>query len=99
MGHSISSDFLFFHSLSVPLFIPSSFCPYLHAILCADQVHVGFEDTSYIVLEDAQEVETCVSVSSPERLQWAFNLTVITVDGSASQYGLGRAFGMMMMCV
>ena len=54
----------------------------------ADQVHVGFESTAYIVLENAGNVQACVSVSSPQILQWDFNLTLLSLNGSASQLEL-----------
>ena len=54
----------------------------------AGQVHVGFESTAYIVSENAGHVQACVSVPSPQILQWDFNLTLLTLNGSASELEL-----------
>ena len=51
----------------------------------AVQVNCGFENTAYIVQETVGQVEACVSVPTSQVLQFDFNLTILTVDGSASE--------------
>ena len=49
------------------------------------QVQVGFDSTSYIALESIGEFSVCVSVPDFQLVRFEFNLTVISVDGSASE--------------
>jgi hypothetical protein len=48
------------------------------------QVSCGFENTAYIVQETVGQVEACVSIPTSQVLQFDFNLTILTVDGSAT---------------
>lgn len=49
-------------------------------------MNCGFESTAYVVQETVGQVEACVSVPSSQVLQFDFNLTIATVDASASKY-------------
>lgn len=60
----------------------------LYCAILVVQVSCGLENTAYIVQETVGQVQACVSVPSNQLLQFDFNLTILTVEGSASKYCL-----------
>ena len=75
------------HSLSTYLsclhIFPSFLvCIYLYHTV---QVSCGFESTGYVVQETAGQVLACVSVPTSQRLMFDFNLTILSVSGTASK--------------